>query len=382
MQGSAKKSPSGLDKIHRTRYARHLSIPEIGPTGQQKLLDAKVLVVGAGGLGSPVLQYLAAAGVGTLGILDFDRVDESNLQRQVLFGMSDLGRLKAEAAADRLCNLNPDIEICAINQRLTSENALTLFEPYDLVIDGSDNFPTRYLVNDTCVLLGKPFVYGAIFRFEGQVAFFNAALAGEKRSSTYRDLFPEPPDPGSVPSCAEAGVLGVLPGIVGSFQANEAIKWITGIGDLLVNKMLHFDAKTYAVHIIQLPVGNAPRITELMDYEAFCQSKIHMEIREITVQQLAKMQQEGEDYQLIDVREPYETEISTLDGLLIPPAQIESRKDEIQEEGTVVLHCRSGKRSANAIAYLQQKFGYQNLYNLKGGILAWADEIDQSMKKY
>ncbi len=373
---------SGRGMRNLARYARHLSIPEIGPEGQRKLLKAKVLVVGAGGLGSPALQYLAAAGVGTLGIVDFDRVDESNLQRQVLFGMSDLGRLKAEAAAERLRDLNPEIEIRPLSQRLSSENALALFDPYDLIVDGSDNFPTRYLVNDACVLLGKPFVYGAIFRFEGQVAFFHALQSQGNRSGTYRDLFPQPPDPGSVPSCAEAGVLGVLPGIIGSFQANEAIKWITDTGELLVNKMLHFDARTYASYIVGLPVGRAPQITELMDYEAFCQSNKQMEIKEISVQQLAKMKESGEDYQLIDVREPYETEISTLDGLLIPPAQIESRKDEIREEGTVILHCRSGKRSADAIAWLQEKHGYQNLYNLKGGILAWADEIDNSIQKY
>lgn len=378
---SAVQEKNTNKKLNLSRYARHLSIPELGMEGQLKLQNAKVLVIGAGGLGCPVLQYLAAAGVGTLGIVDFDRVDESNLQRQVLFGMSDLGRLKAEAAGDRLRNLNPELSIHPIIARLSSDNALEIIADYDLVIDGSDNFPTRYLVNDACVILGKPLVYGAVFRFEGQAAVFNTQIEGG-RSANYRDLFPEPPDPGTVPSCAEAGVLGVLPGMIGLFQANEAVKLITGIGSPLINKLLHFDAKDYTQRVIGIPAGRAPEIDSLIDYEAFCYHSNAMEIKEITVGQLAKMIEEKEDIQLIDVREGYETEISTLNGLLIPPAELEARREEIRKDGTVVLHCRSGKRSANAIELLQEKYGYRNLYNLKGGILAWADEIDPGMKKY
>ncbi len=368
--------------LNWARYARHLSIPELGKAGQLKLWGAKILVIGAGGLGCPVLQYLAAAGVGTIGIVDFDRVDESNLQRQILFSMEDLGRLKAEVAAIRLQQLNPEITIYPFPQQISSANALELIEPYDLVVDGSDNFPTRYLINDACILSGKPLVYGSIFRFEGQVAVFNVPLDDGSRSANYRDLFPEPPDPGTIPSCAEAGVLGVLPGMIGLFQANEALKLITGIGKPLVNQLLHFDAKDYTQRIIGLPSGRAPLIRALIDYETFCGTNSTMEIKEITVEQLAKMIDEKADFQLIDVREAHEKDIADLDGLLIPPAEIDRRHDEIQEEGTVILHCRSGKRSANAIHLLQEKYGYHNLYNLKGGILAWADAIDPKMKKY
>ncbi|PCJ87851.1 MAG: molybdenum cofactor biosynthesis protein MoeB [Flavobacteriales bacterium] len=369
------------------RYSRHLIIPEFNIEGQRKLKDAKVLVVGTGGLGAPLLLYLAAAGVGTLGMLDFDIVDESNLQRQVLFSVKDVGKPKVEAAKERLKGLNPHITINTHNTRLQSENALKIFKEYDIIADGTDNFPTRYLVNDACVILGKPNVYASIFRFEGQVSVFNYTFSDGTKGPNYRDLFPTPPPPGLVPSCAEGGVIGVLPGIIGSLQANEVIKVITGIGDPLVGRLFLFDALVFETRVLKIYKGkNSPKIEELIDYQQFCGIGENKEevsaVKEITVQQLYQQKNNGNDFQLIDVRESYEYEIANLSGELIPLGNITDAVNKIATDKKVVVHCRSGKRSADAIKLLEEKYGFKNLYNLKGGILAYADEIDNSLAKY
>lgn len=377
------------------RYSRHLIIPEFNIEGQKKLKAAKVLVVGAGGLGAPLLQYLAAAGVGTLGIVDFDVVDKSNLHRQVLFNIKDIGRPKTEVAKERLESLNPHITVKTHNTRFTSENALDIIKDYDLVADGTDNFPTRYLVNDACVILGKPNVYASIFRFEGQVSVFNYTFSDGSKGPNYRDLFPAPPPPGLVPSCAEGGVLGVLPGIIGSLQANEVIKVITGIGEPLAGRLFLFDALAFETRMLKINKGeNSLKIEKLVDYEQFCgiepRSKSQVsrtknqetDVKEITVQELHTFQSNGSDFQLIDVREPYEHEICNLNGELIPLGEIEDSADKIASDKKVIIHCRSGKRSADAIKILESKYQFKNLYNLKGGILAYADEIDNSLAKY
>jgi len=377
------------------RYSRHLIIPEFNIEGQKKLKAAKVLVVGAGGLGAPLLQYLAAAGVGTLGIVDFDVVDKSNLHRQVLFNIKDIGRPKTEVAKERLESLNPHITVKTHNTRFTSENALDIIKDYDLVADGTDNFPTRYLVNDACVILGKPNVYASIFRFEGQVSVFNYTFSDGSKGPNYRDLFPAPPPPGLVPSCAEGGVLGVLPGIIGSLQANEVIKVITGIGEPLAGRLFLFDALAFETRMLKINKGeNSPKIEKLVNYEQFCgiepRSKSQVsrtknqetDVKEITVQELHTFQSNGSDFQLIDVREPYEHEICNLNGELIPLGEIEDSADKIASDKKVIIHCRSGKRSADAIKILESKYQFKNLYNLKGGILAYADEIDNSLAKY
>lgn len=379
-----------FSKEELARYDRHIIIPGFGFEGQKKLKASKVLVVGSGGLGSPVLLYLAAAGVGTIGIVDFDVVDDSNLQRQVLFGVNEIGEPKAEAARKRLKALNPHIQINIYNTQLTSKNALDIIKDYDVVADGTDNFPTRYLVNDACVMLDKPNVYASIFQFEGQASVFNFKDEKGEVGPNYRDLFPTPPPPGLVPSCAEGGVLGVLPGILGSIQALEVIKVITGVGETLSGRLFIFDALNFETRIFNIsrsadnPLnGDHPTIKELIDYEQFCGVKaVEKPIKEITVQDLYNLQVNGEDFQLIDVREPDEYGIVNIGGELIPLATIPSRADKIVRDKKVVVHCKMGGRSAKAIHELEEKFGFDNLYNLKGGILSYIDEIKPELTKY
>jgi adenylyltransferase/sulfurtransferase len=369
------------------RYDRHIILPEFGLAAQQKLKTAKVLVVGSGGLGSPLLLYLAAAGVGAIGIVDFDVVDDSNLQRQVLFGKNDIGAAKVLAAKSRLESLNPYIEIRVHQTRLRSENALDIIRDYDVVADGSDNFPTRYLVNDACVLSGKPNVYAAVSRFEGQVSVFNLLNGNGERGPNYRDLHPEPPAPGLVPNCSEAGVLGVLPGIIGSMQALEVIKIISGAGEPLSGRLVIFDALDFQMRSFKIrrrennPLnGDNPTITQLIDYELFCGLKKTADekpIKEISAREMRDWQQSGEPFQLIDVREPHEYEVSNLGGELIPLAEISAHAPRLARDRKVVLHCRSGARSAQAIRELEEKFGFENLYNLSGGILAYQTSSKQ-----
>ena len=372
------------------RYSRHLIMPEVGLEGQKRLKAASVLMIGTGGLGAPLGMYLAAAGVGHLGIVDFDVVDSSNLQRQIIHGTKDIGRPKIESARDRLSDINPHIEIETYEARLTSQNALQLFQDYDIVVDGTDNFPTRYLVNDACVLSGKPNVYGSIFRFEGQASVFWA-----ERGACYRCLYPEPPPPGLVPSCAEGGVLGVLPGIVGAIQANETIKIILGAEGILVNRLLLFDAWAMKFRELKLRkdphcliCGDSPKITELIDYEAFCglspnqQAELpHLE--EITATELKGRLDSGVDIQIIDVREPHEYEIARLPGTkLIPLSQVVNRMGEIDLARETVVHCKGGVRSAKAIEALKAASFPGRLVNLKGGITAWSNDVDPSVPKY
>lgn len=375
-----------FSKEELARYDRHIIIPEFGLEAQKKLKASKVLVVGSGGLGSPLLLYLAAAGVGTIGIVDFDVVDDSNLQRQVLFGINEVGKPKVEAAKQRIQTLNPFINVNVYNTQLTSKNALSIIENYDLVADGTDNFPTRYLVNDACVLLGKTNVYASIFQFEGQVSVFNYKSKEGSLGPNYRDLYATPPPPGLVPSCAEGGVLGVLPGIIGSLQALEVIKVITGIGETLSGRLYSFDAFTFQSRIFNIkrnpknPLnGDNPTISDLIDYEEFCGLKNNVgkkAIKEISAQELYEMQMSEEDFQLIDVREPHEYEASNLGALLIPLGNIKSKANLIDKDKKVIIHCRSGARSAKAIEELENEFGFQNLYNLKGGILKYEEEAE------
>jgi molybdopterin/thiamine biosynthesis adenylyltransferase/rhodanese-related sulfurtransferase len=383
---------SNLTIEDRKRYQRHLILKGFGSDGQEKLKNAKVLVVGAGGLGSSALLYLAAAGVGTLGILDFDVVDITNLQRQVLYTMDDIGKGKAESASNRLGLLNPLVRYQVHSVKISSVNALDLIARYDIVLDGTDNFPTRYLLNDACVLLGKPLVYASILEFEGQLAVFNARLADGSYSANYRDLFPEPPPPESVPNCEQAGVLGVLPGVMGALQANEIIKLIAGIEEPLVNRLLIFDAASTIQTLINIADRGAKKaIKSLIDYEDFCgisQGKNkslntnQQSMKEVTVQELQKLKDSGADFQLIDVREPYEYDICNLEGELIPMSEIPNNVDKIAKNKKVVIHCRSGKRSGDMLLWLEKNHGFENLYNLKGGILAWAKEIDPEMPTY
>jgi sulfur-carrier protein adenylyltransferase/sulfurtransferase len=388
--GPASGKPAvSLSKEEVMRYSRHLIMPEVGMDGQLKLKQAKVLCIGTGGLGAPLGLYLAAAGVGRIGLVDFDVVDSTNLQRQVLFGTSDVGRPKIEAAADRLRNLNPDIQIDTFEAHLSSENALDILKDYDIVVDGTDNFPTRYLVNDACVLLGKPNVYGSIFRFEGQITIF-----GYPDGPCYRCLYPEPPPPGLVPSCAEGGVLGVLPGIVGTIQAAETLKLIIGKGDPLVGRLLLFDALGMKFRELKLrknpecPVcGNHPTVTKLIDYAEFCGIRgeeapvTATNIPEITPRELKARLDRGDDLYILDVREPHEYQICNIDGHLIPLGELSRRAHELDSSREIVAHCRSGKRSADAVQFLQ-KAGFRKIWNLKGGILAWSDEVDPSVPKY
>jgi molybdopterin/thiamine biosynthesis adenylyltransferase/rhodanese-related sulfurtransferase len=379
-----------FSKKELSRYNRHIIIPEFGLNAQKKLKAAKVLVIGSGGLGSPVLLYLAAAGVGTIGIVDYDVVEDSNLHRQVLFGIETVGLPKVEAAMFRLQGLNPHIAIKIYNTQLTSKNALSILKEYDVVADGTDNFPTRYLVNDACVLLGKPNVYASIFQFDGQVTVFNYRNSLGERGPNYRDLFSAPPPAGLVPSCAEGGVLGVLPGIIGSLQALEVIKVITGVGEILNGRLFTFDALTFEARTFNIKAnpdnpltGTNPTITELIDYEQFCNGKaVEKTVKEITVKELDEWQVRGEDFQLIDVREPNEYEIVNIGARLIPLGEILTRADEISRNKKVVIHCKTGRRSAKAIRELEDKFGFQNLYNLKGGIFSYIDEVEPELAKY
>jgi adenylyltransferase/sulfurtransferase len=387
---AAIESLPSLSNDEIARYSRHLIMPEVGLEGQRKLKAASVLMIGTGGLGAPSGMYLAAAGVGRIGIVDFDVVESSNLQRQIIHGTADVGRPKIESARDRLRDINPHIEIETHDTRLTSENALRLFQNYELIVDGTDNFPTRYLVNDACVLLGKPNVYGSIFRFEGQASVFWA-----EKGACYRCLYPEPPPPGLVPSCAEGGVLGVLPGIVGAIQANETIKLILSATDTLINRLLLFDAWQMKFRELKLrkdprcPVcGDNPTITELIDYEEFCGLRQQPEkpasaFEEITATELKRRVDEGRDLQIIDVREPSEYEIARIPGTkLIPLGQVVTRLNEIDPSRETVMHCKGGVRSAKAIEALK-KAGYPGrLINLKGGITAWSNEVDASVPKY
>jgi molybdopterin/thiamine biosynthesis adenylyltransferase/rhodanese-related sulfurtransferase len=377
-------------KAELERYNRHIIIPEFGLAAQQKLKAAKVLVVGSGGLGSPVLLYLAAAGIGTIGIVDFDVVDDSNLQRQVLFGVNEIGKPKVEAAKARLQALNPHIEYVLYNTQLTSQNALDIIKDYDVVADGTDNFPTRYLVNDACVLLGKPNIYASIFQFEGQVSVFNYTNANGELGPNYRDLYPTPPPPGLVPSCAEGGVLGVLPGIIGSLQALEVIKVVTGVGEPLAGRFYIFDALNFESRTFTIsrrddnPLnGKNPTITQLIDYEQFCGVKaVEKPVKEITAAELYELQVKGEPFQLIDVREPYEYDIVNIGAELIPLVTVTEQADKFNKDVPVIVHCKMGGRSAKAIRELEEKFGFTNLYNLKGGILAYIDEVKPELTRY
>ena len=381
---------SELSKEEILRYSRHLIMPEVGMEGQLKLKKAKVLCIGAGGLGSPLTLYLAAAGVGRLGIVDFDVVDFTNLQRQVIHGTADVGKSKLASARESIREINPNVEVVGFETRLTSENALQLFEGFDIIVDGTDNFPTRYLVNDACVLLGKPNVYGSIFRFEGQASVFYAL-----QGPCYRCLYPEPPPPGLVPSCAEGGVLGVLPGIVGCIQAMETIKLIIGQGQTLIGRLLVFDALGVKFRELKLrkdpdcPIcGTHPTITGLIDYEQFCgirgeeHTSVMIGIPEITPREVKKMMDENQPFVLIDVREPHEFQICRIPGSkLIPLGEVAKRMHELDSAGEIVVHCRSGQRSARAVEFLM-KAGFRKIYNLKGGILAWSDQVDPSVPKY
>ena len=376
-----------LSSAEFQRYSRHLTLPNVGIEGQKKLKASSVLLVGAGGLGAPLALYLAAAGVGRIGLVDFDTVDVSNLQRQVLYSEEDIGRPKLEAAQDRLKGINPHIHIERHDVTLTSENALDIIAQYDLVADGTDNFATRYLVNDACILTGRPNVYGSIFRFEGQVSIF-----GAPEGPCYRCIYPEPPPPGMVPSCAEGGVLGVLPGMVGTLQANEVIKLLLGIGEPLIGRLMLVDALSMRFREWKVPrdpdcpvCGTNPTVTELIDYEEFCgitKTEENTTMKEITVQDLHNM---GKDRPfLLDVREPHEAEIASLGAdLLIPLGELPSRLDELapHKEEELIVHCRSGGRSGQAVKILMDA-GFDKAANLKGGTLAWSEEIDSSVPKY
>ncbi len=389
----------GLSHDEIRRYSRHLILPEVGMSGQKKLKQASVLLVGAGGLGAPSAMYLAAAGVGHMGIVDFDVVDESNLQRQIIHGQSTVGKPKMQSAKARINDINPFVEVTGYEEPITSENALRIFADYDIIVDGTDNFPTRYLVNDACVLLGKPNVYGSIFRFEGQASVFWA-----KRGPCYRCLYPEPPPPGLVPSCAEGGVLGVLPGVIGVIQATETVKLITGIGDPLISRLMLYDALEMKFRELKLrkdpacPIcGTHPTVTQLIDYDAFC-GVPHPSlsgrgtegegsgIPEITVTQLRDRIASGLEKTntlLIDVREPNEWEIAHIDGArLIPKGDVQNHLHELSQADEILVQCRSGARSGDVAKFLIDDIGFKNVKNVKGGILAWAREVDPSVPTY
>src|SRR5438067_12811423 len=378
-------SDVGLTKEELQRYSRHLIMPEVTAEGQKRLKAARVLCIGAGGLGSPAALYLAAAGVGKLGLVDFDRVDLTNLQRQILHGTKDVGRSKLASARDRLHDINPDIEVELHDCRFSSENAEQIVADYDVIADGSDNFATRYLSNDVCVFAGKPNLYGSVFRFEGQTTVFAPLLGGP----CYRCLCPEPPPPESVPNCAQAGVLGVLPGIIGMLQAIETIKLIIGIGEPLIGRLLHFDALKVKFRELNLrrdaqcPIcGENPTIFSPIDYEQFCGLREDETIPGISAHEVKRKMDAREAFDLIDVREPFEYEIARIEGAkLIPLREIAGRADELQREQTIVVDCHSGGRSAEAVRLLQQR-GFTNIYNLEGGIDAWSDQIDPSVPKY
>jgi len=379
-----------LSQEELLRYSRHLILPEVGLTGQRKLKAASVLMVGAGGLGSPLALYLAAAGIGRLGIVEFDAVDASNLQRQILHGTSGVGRPKLESARERLRDLNPGVKVEGYDAPLRRDNALDILRGYDVVVDGTDNFPTRYLVNDACVMLGKPNVYGSIFRFEGQASVFDARVG-----PCYRCLYPDPPPPGLVPSCAEGGVLGVLPGVIGVIQALETLKLVLGAGDSLVGRLLTFDALALRFRELKLSkdpscpmCGTAPTITELIDYEQFCGlapaglADEAANTWEIDAGELKAMQERGEDFVLVDVREPHEREIAHIPGSqLMPLGELPGRVAELDSSRPVVLHCHHGQRSMRALEFLHQA-GFRKLKNLRGGIDAWSRKVDPAVPRY
>lgn len=390
MAGTVATVENTLSKDEILRYSRHLIMPEVAMEGQLKLKAAKVLCIGAGGLGSPLALYLAAAGVGTLGIVDFDVVDFTNLQRQIIHSTADVGRPKLESAAEKIRGMNPNVELRLFETKLTSQNAIEMFRQFDLVVDGTDNFATRYLVNDACVLTGKPNVYGSIFRFEGQVSVF-----ATKEGPCYRCVYPEPPPPGLVPSCAEGGVLGVLPGLVGVMQATEAIKMILGAGNPLIGRLLLVDALGMKFRELKLrkdpncPVcGKNPTITAPIDYEQFCgirgeEKAVEQQqmIPEISVEEFKRRRDAGENIYLLDVREPHEYQICNLGGHLIPLNDLPKRVHELDSSREIVAHCKMGGRSAKAVDFLRQS-GFTKVKNLSGGIMAWADRIDTSMPKY
>ena len=369
-----------FSKEELIRYSRHILLPEFGEEGQLKLKNASVLVIGAGGLGSPVLLYLTAAGVGNIGIADFDEVDLSNLQRQILFSEDDIGESKANAALLKLKALNPHISFNIHKEKLTSKNALEVIEDYDIIADGSDNFPTRYLINDACVILDKPYVYASIYRHEGQVSVFNFIDVEGERGPNYRDLFPVPPPPNMVSSCAEGGVIGVLAGIIGSMQASEVIKIITGIGTTLSGRLFIIDTLSFETQTIKLGSGRShTEIKELIDYDEFCNMNNNnspYEVNEITVQELDEMIKKGADFELIDVRTEFEHHIANIGGKIMPLEEIVNYIDDISRDKQVVLYCKVGIRSMEAILHLQGVYEFSNLYNLKGGINAWATQID------
>ena len=391
---SSDLEPAALPELSTddlSRYSRHLILPEVGMEGQRRLKAARVLCVGTGGLGSPLALYLTAAGIGTLGLVDFDVVDSSNLQRQIIHSTKDIGRKKIDSAEEKLSALNPAINIVKHETMLSSANALDILKDYDIVADGTDNFPTRYLVNDACVLLGKPNVYGSIFRFEGQASVF-----ATEDGPCYRCLYPEPPPPGLVPSCAEGGVLGILPGLVGVIQATEVIKLILGKGDSLIGRLLLVDALNMRFRELKLrknpecPVcGTNPTVTALIDYDHFCgivpetpqEKNVKNGIAQITVKELKARRDAGEDVFLLDVREPYEYQIAQIGGTLIPQNDVPNRLAEIPRDREIVVQCRSGARSQR-IAELLKQSGYTQVVNLAGGILAWSDEIDPAVQKY
>ena len=380
--------PVTLSKDEILRYSRHLIMPEVGMEGQKKLKAARVLCIGTGGLGSPLALYLAAAGVGTLGLVDFDVVDYTNLQRQIIHSTADVGRKKLDSAADKLKAINPFLNLKTFDLRLSSENALELFRDFDIIADGTDNFPTRYLVNDACVLTGKPNVYGSIFRFEGQASVF-----ATEEGPCYRCLYPEPPPPGLVPSCAEGGVLGILPGLVGVMQATEVIKLILGIGDPLIGRLLLIDALGMKFRELKLrknpacPVcGTHPTVTKLIDYNEFCgirgeEKSVDSATSDMQVEELKRRLDAGDDLFILDVREPNEYQICNLGGHLIPLNDLPSRVHELDSSREIVAHCKMGGRSAKAVEFLQS-VGFKRVKNLRGGILEWIDKVDPSQPKY
>jgi molybdopterin/thiamine biosynthesis adenylyltransferase/rhodanese-related sulfurtransferase len=391
------ENPAVLSNEEILRYSRHLMLPEVGMEGQQKLKAARVLCIGAGGLGSPVALYLAAAGIGTLGIVDFDVVDATNLQRQIIHGTADVGRKKLDSAAERIADINPNVEVRKFEIRLSSANAMEVLRDFDIVVDGTDNFPTRYLVNDACVLSGIPYVYGSIFRFEGQASVF-----ATKEGPCYRCLYPEPPPPGVVPSCAEGGVLGILPGLIGVIQATEAIKFMLGVGDGLAGRLLLVDAMSMRFREMKVrrdpecpACGEHPTIDELIDYEQFCgissavrdgaaspsEEKTSATMPDMTPEELKRRLDAGEDLFVLDVREPSEYQICNLGGHLIPLNDLPKRVNELNPDKEMVVHCKLGGRSAKAVDFLRQS-GFHHVHNLAGGINAWAEKVDPKMPKY
>jgi sulfur-carrier protein adenylyltransferase/sulfurtransferase len=388
MATTTETQPLTLNNDEILRYSRHLIMPEVGMEGQLKLKAARVLCIGAGGLGSPLAMYLAAAGVGTLGIVDFDVVDYTNLQRQIIHSTADVGRKKLDSAAESLKAINPLVDVRKFDTRLSSDNALQIFRDFDIIADGTDNFPTRYLVNDACVISHKPNVYGSIFRFEGQASVF-----ATEEGPCYRCLYPEPPPPGLVPSCAEGGVLGILPGLVGVMQATEVVKLILGAGDPLIGRLLLIDALGMKFRELKLrknpgcpACGTHPTITKLIDYNEFCgirgeETPVQTGVPEIQVEELKRRLDAGDDLFVLDVREPHEYQICNLGGHLIPLGDLPKRVSELDSSREIVAHCRSGVRSAKAVDFLQQA-GFKKVTNLAGGILAWADRVDPKMPKY